>query len=442
MLPNAKLAATVHAAYRYQLKVLLVHASPEKQSTSAGQSNILIIQLFNWSFNAVASEIFRLRRLGYRQIHVSPPHASNDAVWQWWGRYQTASHSAISGPLGNERDFDAMLAAAVANDMHIIVDVVSCNPCGPSGMLFGHPVSERPLAFASGLRMLRDLIVRGVGGFRFDGADRIPLEFFAWALPQLPGLPALAEVVSDDVRVLAPYLAMARLRLYDFALLSTMREAFAPGGDLRILRDPQRHGRALPSPGAVTFVRNHDVERGQANDRGIDEPAYRARFGVGWNERARVLDSTAVSLAHAYIFGRADGTPYILAGMENSANHARIDRHDDPLIAAGLAFRALCQPSAGRPEVWLIEEPETIAWQRGDDRLVLVNKARTRFAMDGLRTSLRPGRYCELMTGWPLQIGADGGIASWQAPARWAGLFTLEDAHASRTCHTDRQTTA
>jgi alpha-amylase len=308
--------------------------------------------------------------------------------------------------------------------------------------LFGHPVSERSLAFATGLRMLRDLIVRGVGGFRFDGADRIPPEFFAWALPQLPGLPALAEVVSDDVRVLAPYLTMARLRLYDFALLSTMREAFAPGGDLRILRDPLRHGRALPSPGAVTFVRNHDVERGQANDRGIDEPAYRARFGVGWDERTRVLDRTSVRLAHAYIFGRADGTPYVLAGMERSADDLRTDRHDDPSIVAGLTFRALCQPSASRPEVWLIAEPESIAWQRGDDRLALVNKAPTRFAMDGLRTSLRPGRYRELVTGWPLQIGADGVIASWQAPARWAGLFTFEDAPAPPACHPKRQTAA
>ncbi len=319
-----------------------------------------------------------------------------------------------------------MLAAAVANDMKIIVDLVSCNPCGPSGMLFGHPLRERPLAFAAGLRLLRDLMARGVGGFRFDGADKIPLDFFDWALPQLPGLPALAEVVSDDVRTLAPYLKVPRLRLYDFALLSTMREAFAPGGDLRVLREPERHGRALPGPAAVTFVRNHDVERGQANDRGIDEPAYRARFGVGWDERAGALERTSVSLAHAYIFGRAAGTPYVLAGMENIPAHARIDRHDEPSIVAGLAFRAMCRPSASRPEVWLIEEPDTLAWQRGDDRLVVVNKAPAKLVLAGLRTSLRPGCYRELATGWPLHVERGGGISSWQAPGRWAGLFTFD----------------
>jgi hypothetical protein len=382
----------------------------------------MIVQLFNWTFGSVAAEIPRLRRIGYREVHISPPHASNEAVWQWWGRYQPVSHSEIRGPLGSERDFDAMLGVAAAHGMRVMVDVVPCNPCGPAGMLFGHPVGG-PQAFATGLDQLLGLVARGVRGFRFDGADRIPLAFFAQVLPQLGGVPALAEIVCDDVRLLAPYLAVPRLRLYDFALLSTMREAFAPHGDLRLLRDPERHGRALPDHGAVTFVRNHDIERGQAGDRGIDEPAYRARFGVGWDERAQTLDHDLVDLAHAFIFGRADGIPYVLAGMDTLPKDARIDRHDDAIILAGLAFRARC---SGRPETWLIERPDIIAWRRGDDHLALVNKAPGPVTLDGLETGLRPGHYAELRTGWALHIRADGCIAAWRAPARWAGLFVRQ----------------
>jgi hypothetical protein len=394
----------------------------------------MIVQLFNWTFGSVASEIPRLRRLGYRQVHVSPPHASNEAVWQWWGRYQPVSHREIRGPLGSARDFDAMLDVAAAHGLRVMVDLVPCNPCGPAGMLFGHPAGERR-AFAGGLDTLQGLVARGVGGFRFDGADRIPLAFFAQVLPQLGGVPALAEIVCDDVRVLAPYLAVPRLRLYDFALLSTMREAFAPRGDLRLLRDPERHGRALPDHGAVTFVRNHDIERGQAGDRGIDEPAYRARFGVGWDERTRALDRVSVDLAHAFIFGRSAGIPYVLAGMNTLPDDAGIDRCDDAMILAGLAFRARC--AAGRPETWLVERPDTLAWQRGDDHLALVNKAPEPVSLDGLATGLRPGRYRELRTGWPLDVGADGRIAAWQAPARWAGLFAREEASRTAACQTD-----
>ena len=41
-----------------------------------------IVQLFDWKFAAVAEALPKLRMLGYTHVHVSPPHASNPAVWR------------------------------------------------------------------------------------------------------------------------------------------------------------------------------------------------------------------------------------------------------------------------------------------------------------------------------------------------------------------------
>jgi hypothetical protein len=87
---------------------------------------------------------------------------------------------------------------------------------------------------------------------------------------------------------------------YDFPLTKTMREAFAFGGDLRRLKDPEAHDEALGGPKAITFVRNHDIDRGQNDDRGL--VSDREKFGIGWTESSEggVLDRTDVELAYAF----------------------------------------------------------------------------------------------------------------------------------------------
>ena len=95
----------------------------------------------------------------------------------------------------------------------------------------------------------------------------------------MPGQYAFGEIIRDHLSEFGAYLSVAEMDYYDFPLVRTMREAFAFGGDLRILKDPKERGRALDGPKAVTFVRNHDIDRGQANDRGH----HRSR----WPEQVR-----------------------------------------------------------------------------------------------------------------------------------------------------------
>jgi hypothetical protein len=383
----------------------------------------VIVQLFNWPFERIASEIPRLRMFGYTHIHISPPQPSADAVWQWWGRYQPLSYSRLTGPLGSEAEFRRMTRAAARNDLTIIVDVVAINPCQPPGLLFGVPSGRRDAAFAAGLRYLRWLCALGATWFRFDGVARVPPEFLAWALPQLPHAKAFGEIVSDDFRLLRPYLAVAGFALYDFPLLARMRAAFGPGGDLRQLRAPERNGGALLPAQSIAFVRNHDIERGQLHDRGIDEPAFRVQYGVGWDEATETLDQREVHLAHAYLFGRAGGIPYVLSGMPTVPPKQQIDRYDAPDVGVLLYFRASCIGADARPEIWRLATRRAIGWQRGHDRFCVINASTHSLHLDRLRTTLRAGLYCDVRTGRMLEVGQSGCLSPCSLPARQAALF-------------------
>lgn len=434
------------------------------------QRNV-IVQLFNWRFDDVRQAIPRLKELGYSHVHVSPPQKSTERVWQWWGRYQPIDFATIAGPLGDEAAFRAMTGAAAANGIQIVVDVVlnhtvdvSEAPTGLVQMGGNRVVAEgfrqfEPEDFhercdagegasAQGcwlsntlldlktesprvrqvakdyLKMLADM---GAAGFRFDAARHIESGFYAEVLSAVPGKYAFGEIIRDRASEFGPYLSVAEMDYYDFPLVLTMREAFAFGGDLRILKDPKALDRALDGPTAVTFVRNHDIDRGQANDRGIADPEGRSKYGVGWDEGRRTLDRTDVALAHAYVFGREEGLPYVFVDMNTLPQAEQDDRFDDPAVVAAIRFHNLCLAGTGgvqrRPDVWRIEAPDAIGWQRGDGRFVVINKAAVPFTVSALPTTLREGEYKEVRTGAPMHVQPGGTIQHWSVPPRSAAMF-------------------
>lgn len=467
--------------HRWLLAVLLLLAGPlAAQPTGVApgipepeQRNV-VVQLFNWRFEDIRQAIPQLRALGYSHVHVSPPQRSNEVVWQWWGRYQPIDFATIAGPLGNEAEFRAMTASGAANGVEILVDVVLNHTvdlaAAPPGLvrLEGNRVVEegfpqfRPEDFhercavqddASAQRCwlsdtlldlrtesahvrevardyLRLLVGLGAAGFRFDAAKHIESGFFPDVLAAVPGRYAFGELIADRPAGFGDHLAVAALDFYDFPLVATMRQAFRPGGDLRLLKDPAAAGRSLAGPRAVTFVRNHDIDRGQANDRGIEDAGGRDAFGVGWDEPMQTLDRGDVMLAHAYILGREDGLPYIFADMNTLPATEQDDRFDDPALVAAIRFHNLCLAGAGgvarRPELWRIETADAIGWQRGTDRFIVINKAAERFAIANLATTLQPGRYREVRSGLPLDVQPDGRIADWTVPPRSAVMFVRE----------------
>lgn len=81
------------------------------------------------------------------------------------------------------------------------------------------------------------------------------------------------------------------------------------------------------------------------------------------------------------------------------------------MIVAGIRFHNLSLGGQGgvarRPEIWRIESPNVIGWQRGDDRFVVINKAGEHYDVVELGTSLQPGNYKEIRTGWPMHVQPD-----------------------------------
>jgi alpha-amylase len=435
----------------------------------------VIVQLFNWPFRAITTAMPQLRAAGYSYVLVSPPQRSNEHVREWWGRYQPIDFSVIDGPLGTEAEFRTMNVEADRRGIQILVDVVGNHtiditemPSSDFVRLRGDEiVGERFPQFDPGdfhrrcavddqnppsltqcwlsnnlcdlktetskvravlHRYLLKLVSLGVDGFRFDAAKHIDPAFFAEVLRDLPNAYAFGEVITSSARSMP---RIDALDFYDFPLAATLKRALAFGGDLQALRDPAAHDGALEGSKAVTFVRNHDIDRGQANDRGLDAGSLNT-FGVGWNGPDQPLTESDIVLAYAYILGREDGLPYVFADMPNpGVRDKRKDAFDDERIVAFIRFHNLSLAGQGgiarRPEIWRdTGSPNALAWQRGTDRLVIINKAAEPLVVRNLATTLVPGRYIEVRTASPLDVGDDGRIREWIVPGQTAVMFVKE----------------
>jgi alpha-amylase len=415
-----------------------------------------------------------MKAIGYSHVHVSLPQQSNEKVWQSWGRYQPIDFSKIQGPLGTEDEFRRMNAEADRQGIKITADIVlnhtiditemptpdfvtlngdqtvivsdkfpqfrpsdfhhRCNiqdndinsvrTCWLSNSLCDLKTeSSRVRSVAKAY--LKKLVGLGVDGFRFDAAKHIEPEFFTEVLRALPNTYAFGEVITADPDAIPN---VQGLDFYDFPLVATMKQAFGLNGNFDTLKNPASQKRALPGPKAVTFVRNHDIDRGQANDRGLDE-ASQDTFGIGWHGPKEALTESDIILAYAYIFGREDGLPYVFVDMNTpTSNEKRNDVFDDQRLVAFIRFHNLCLAGQGgverRQDMLLdLKSPNAIGWQRGTDRLVLINKAAESLALRNLATTLKPGRYIEVHEGWPLDVQADGSIRQWDVPAQTAVMF-------------------
>jgi alpha-amylase len=440
------------------------------------QKREVIVQLFNWPFTEVEKVLPRLKELGYSHVHVSPAQRSNESVTQWWGRYQPIDFSRIEGPLGNESEFRNMNVKADSLDVKIIADVV-----------LNHMIDVRDLAFdpsfvefdSSETKIVREkfpqfdtddfhprcpmrdgdiksvqtcwldnsnadlktetayvrcvakdylkkLADLGVDGFRFDAAKHIEPDFFAEVLADIPNTYAFGEVIEGNPE---SFPKVDVLDFYDFPLVATMRQAFGFQGDLETLKYPACKNKALPGSKAVTFVRNHDIDRGQADDRGLLDEGARRFFGIGWNGADEALSEGDIVLAYAYIFGRQDGVPYVFVDMPSTTDKdKRIDSYDDERLVAFIRFHNLCLRGQDgvdrRDDIFLdMKSPNAIGWQRGEDRLVMINKAGEALPIRGLQTTLKPGRYIDVHKGTPLVVESDRTIREWDLPGQTAAMF-------------------
>jgi hypothetical protein len=70
-----------------------------------------------------------------------------------------------------------------------------------------------------------------------------------------------------------------------------------------------------------------------------------------------------------------------------------------------------------------LKSKDAIGWQRGTDRLVLINKAAGRLRIRDLQTTLNPGRYVEVHKGWHLDVKSVQKVREWDLPGQTAAMF-------------------
>jgi alpha-amylase len=374
---------------------------------------VIAVQVFDQPFVKVIKQLPRLSRLGFSHILVSPPQKSH-ASRTWWGRYQPVDFTQIEGPLGSADDLRALCWKAREHGLAIVADTVLHHLSNESQYVkmrgnrvlwaqyprFNHNdlAGVHRLGRGRGLPILntasawvreqqrgyvRYLYELGVRGFRFDSAKHMDPYLFPWLLEGLPPLLNFGELVfaSPDHFPTAYWRSM---KAYDFPLASSLRVAFAPGGDLGRLWQPK----ALWGPHAVPFVNHHDLVK---NRRGFAE--------------FRVADPTDRRLAYAYVLARGQGTPLVYGADLRYAE-----------VKAGLRFR---QSVAGQPMEGVAASQTGLAFRRGPSGLVAINKSGQSWTVSA---PMRPGLYRDLVTGW------DGstvrGRLSWTVAPRSVSLLT------------------
>jgi len=418
-----------------------------------------IAQMFNWRYRDITRVIPKLREFGYSYIHVSPPQFSSNKTNKWWGRYQPVDFRKISSPLGSENDFMKMNNEANGNGIGIIADVVFNHMAGGSykeldsngkmkkesypdfskddfhpfslidwtnkesienGWLYGD-LPDLNTSKPSVRNKLRNYLSKlsdlGVDGFRIDAAVHInPLDLKSiLSVIQKDSLIILEMPVDSPLDTITYLKEIPQAGFYDFPLLNTIRIAFSENGELSVLENSAKKQKSLHGKNAITFISNHDIDRGWAvSSEGMKDPKW------------RVLKPDR-DLAYAYLFGREGGLPYVFIDMVNPKPDIDFfpdETYDRPKINAGLRFHNL---ALGKPESWLLRDKNCVAWQRGKNLLVIINKGKSECQIRDLQTTLLSGEYREIQHGLILNINPDKRIESWDIPSREAFFFVRDD---------------
>lgn len=379
--------------------------------------------MFNQSFVQVQKALPRLQRLGFSHVLISPPQKSN-ASRSWWGRYQPVDFTVIQGPLGGRQQLQDLCWQAAGRGLSVVVDTVLNHMSNEPRYVMAHrgqihhaqfprfsrndfqPRLSHSHGKGRGLPDLRTdspwvrqelkaylhmLFELGVRGFRFDAAKHIDPEFFAHLLRDLPALLSWGELVYASARDF-PNDYFKLMKAYDFPLAHTLKEAFAPGGDLARLMHPADAGGALWGPQAVTFVNHHDLIKN------------RRSFSY-----FRVDDLRDRDLAYVYLLAREEGTPCVYSGDLRSA-----------YVKAGLAFH---QAATGQPQTWLRASHCCLLWRRGPRLLAGINKSASDWLGHAFHAALAPGDYRDLLGGPDHWVDEQGRFPVVRVPARGAILL-------------------
>ena len=238
-------------------------------------------QLTNWLDYAIG--------LGCNGLLLGPVFASETHG------YDTVDHFRIDPRLGDDEDFDALVAAAGERGLRVILDGVfnhvgrgfpafqaavgggAGTPAArwfkrtPSGDFssfegHGHLVEldhDEPAVLGYVIEVMKHWLGRGAGGWRLDAAYAVPPAFWAKALPAVreafPSAWFVGEMIHGDYAAYAADSGLDSITQYELwkAIWSSLNDrnlfelAYALG----------RHNGFLDAELPQTFVGNHDVTR-------------------------------------------------------------------------------------------------------------------------------------------------------------------------------------
>ncbi len=408
------------------------------------QERDVIAQMFGWNWRSIARECQEtLGPLGYGAVQTSPPQEHPvvpELGFPWWQSYSAVSYS-LDSRWGTRDEYASMVrschdagvqvyADAVVNNMSgkegcgtgsagtrychfsyptVPYDIDDFHHCGPpddANLDYGNRFQVHNCQFFGMADLateddavrdkianyLDDLLSLGVDGFRIDSAKYVPPEDLSAIQRRLDRPAYVYQEVPGGPGAVQPDEYLNTGDVMDLHYAASLSSIFRHG-KLAQLGD---FGSALPSGRSVVFAANHDTERTGATLTAADGDSY--------------------VLANAFMLAWPYGRPKVLSGYAFAAydqpppsdprGHA-LDavcgvgqwrcEHSRPGIAGMIGFRGQVGDS---PVVrWSDNGANLISFGRGSSGHVILNGEATRAPGGVYRTSLPPGRYCDVMHG-------------------------------------------
>ncbi len=425
---------------------------PATQPASDGSGHDVGVQLFQWTWDAIAQECATtLGPAGYAWVLTSPPneHITGEP---WWTSYQPVSYR-IESRLGTREQFASMVDACHEAGVDVRVDAVVNHMTGqdvPGTGWAGSPyehyeypgtwtaadfhhcgltpdddiamyldraqvqtcellnladldtgaahVRERLAAY------LQDLVDLGVDGFRIDAAKHMATEDVAAVVAALPDdVAVMQEVIRGSAEPITPEEYTPNGQVYEFTYGKELAGVVAgsPGLALELGEATARY---VPSADAVAFVENHDTERNGSTlsyRAGTDDALATVLMLAGTYGTPQVYSGYAFEDVDAGPRQDTDGrvldatcAPDVAPG-DDLAPGDWVCQHRWPQVAGMVGWRGVVGDA---PVVDTWSQGDAVALGRGQRGFVVVN-----LGDDELRTTLATrlpdGEYCDVLAG-------------------------------------------
>ncbi len=430
------------------------------------------VNLFEWKWADIGKECRQvLAPLGYTAVQVSPPNEHLVAQgFPWYQRYQPVSYK-LQSRSGTEEEFVRMVKDCRSAGVEVYVDAVINHMTavfvdvpqfrGSAGSSFGHYTypgiysyddfhhcqmndgdeirnygnrfevqscelgnladlkTESPLVRRTLVEYLRKLVSIGVTGFRIDAAKHIPASDLEAILGPFNRFYVYQEVIGSDAEPIQPREYLGTGAVTEFKFTGHV-SSFFQTGKLSWFNNNKPLGEAwgyLPSNRSVVFVDNHDTQRmpGLLSHKQKEKYKLASVFMLAWPYGyPQVMSSFAFddprSGPPADERGQTKQVTCLPEGQRLGPSSGWVCEHRWRAIAAMVEFRRI---TAEEPRItdWWSNDHSQIAFGRGNKGFVVINNEATRLERM-LKTSLPPGRYCNVLKASLRENGCAGNLVT------------------------------